>query len=161
MRCDFCATERGSFLPTCVGGVLVSRVKYFLRPHSERFCDVAITVNFNCDCNVAKSLRMGPLIQKVCMYWKVNTLLSGSLWWLLCLCHLRVTLPPHLLTSRLPIQTNKHKPLTRHASSTDRSQRAPFLRLRSLIRSWKLNNDAPLMRYVSSSFDQVTFRETT
>ena len=30
------------------------------RPHSERFCDVALTVKFYCDCDVAKSLRMGP-----------------------------------------------------------------------------------------------------
>ena len=29
-------------------------------PHSERFCDVALTVKFYCDCNIAKSLRMGP-----------------------------------------------------------------------------------------------------
>ena len=31
-----------------------------LRPHSERFCDVALTVKFYCGCDVAKSLRMGP-----------------------------------------------------------------------------------------------------
>ena len=30
------------------------------RPHSERFCDVALIVKFYCDCDVAKSLRMGP-----------------------------------------------------------------------------------------------------
>ena len=32
------------------------------RPHSERFCDVALTVKFYCDCEVAKSLRMGPRV---------------------------------------------------------------------------------------------------
>ena len=30
------------------------------RPHSERFCDVAVTVKFYCKCDVAKSFRMGP-----------------------------------------------------------------------------------------------------
>ena len=33
-----------------------------LRPYSERFCDVTLTVKFYCDCDVAKSLRMGPLL---------------------------------------------------------------------------------------------------
>ena len=31
-----------------------------VKPHSERFCDVALTVKFYCDCDVTKSLRMGP-----------------------------------------------------------------------------------------------------
>ena len=30
------------------------------RPHSQRFCDVAVTVTFYCKCDVAKSFRMGP-----------------------------------------------------------------------------------------------------
>ena len=30
------------------------------RSHSQRFCDVALKVKFYCDCDVAKSLRMGP-----------------------------------------------------------------------------------------------------
>ena len=30
------------------------------RPHSERFCNVALTIKFYCDCDIAKSLRMGP-----------------------------------------------------------------------------------------------------
>ena len=30
------------------------------RPHSQRFCDVALRVKFYYDCDVAKSLRMGP-----------------------------------------------------------------------------------------------------
>ena len=29
------------------------------RPHSQRFCDVAVTVRFYCKCDVAKSFRMG------------------------------------------------------------------------------------------------------
>ena len=33
---------------------------YYKRPHSERFCDVALRVKFYCECDVAKSLRMGP-----------------------------------------------------------------------------------------------------
>ena len=33
-----------------------------MRPHSQRFCDVAVTVKFYCKCDVAKSFRMGPLI---------------------------------------------------------------------------------------------------
>ena len=32
------------------------------KAQSERFCDVALTVKFYCDCDVAKSLRMGPRI---------------------------------------------------------------------------------------------------
>ena len=32
-----------------------------LRPYSQRVCDVAHTVKFYCECDVAKSLRMGPL----------------------------------------------------------------------------------------------------
>ena len=35
-------------------------VRGYRRPHSERFCDVAFTVKCYCDCDVAKSLRMGP-----------------------------------------------------------------------------------------------------
>ena len=31
------------------------------RSHSQRFCDVALTVKFHCDYDVAKSLRMGPI----------------------------------------------------------------------------------------------------
>ena len=30
------------------------------RPHSQRFCDVAVTVKFYCKCDVAKSFRMRP-----------------------------------------------------------------------------------------------------
>ena len=30
------------------------------RPHSQRFCVVAVTVKFHCMCDVAKSFRMGP-----------------------------------------------------------------------------------------------------
>ena len=33
-----------------------------IRPHSQRFCDVALRVKFYYDCDVAKSLRMGPLV---------------------------------------------------------------------------------------------------
>ena len=32
------------------------------RPHSQRFCDVARTVKSYYDCDVAKSLRMGPTV---------------------------------------------------------------------------------------------------
>ena len=39
---------------------LSSMETYNQRSHSERFCDVALTVKFYCDCDVAKSLRMGP-----------------------------------------------------------------------------------------------------
>ena len=35
------------------------------RPHSERFCDVALKVKFYCDWDVAKSLRMGPITKTV------------------------------------------------------------------------------------------------
>ena len=31
------------------------------RPHSQRFCDVTVTVTFYCKCDVAKSFRMGPI----------------------------------------------------------------------------------------------------
>ena len=34
-----------------------------MRPISQRFCDVAFTVRFYCECDVAKYLRNGPLIQ--------------------------------------------------------------------------------------------------
>ena len=37
-----------------------------MRPHSQRFCDVALTVKFYCDCDVAKSLRMGPSADSDC-----------------------------------------------------------------------------------------------
>ena len=33
------------------------------RSHSERFCDVAVTVKFYCKCDVAKSFRVGPLVK--------------------------------------------------------------------------------------------------
>ena len=35
---------------------------YDFRPHSERFCDIALKVKFYYECDVAKSLRMGPLV---------------------------------------------------------------------------------------------------
>ena len=50
---DFIYLFLPSLGPNCLG-VCDSR------PHSERFCDVALTVKFYCDCDVAKSLRMGP-----------------------------------------------------------------------------------------------------
>ena len=32
-----------------------------MRPYSQRFCDVAITLNFYCECDVETSLRIGPM----------------------------------------------------------------------------------------------------
>ena len=38
----------------------LTRKNALQRPHSQRFCDVTVTVKFYCKCDVAKSFRMGP-----------------------------------------------------------------------------------------------------
>ena len=34
----------------------------FQQPYSQRFCDVALTLDFYCECDVTKSLQIGPPI---------------------------------------------------------------------------------------------------
>ena len=41
---------------------LVCDMWYRYRPILQRFCDDAFTVKFYCECDVAKSLRNGPII---------------------------------------------------------------------------------------------------
>ena len=45
------------------GHMMYPDIKH-LRPHSQRFCDVAVTVKFFSKCDVAKSYRMGPLVEE-------------------------------------------------------------------------------------------------
>ena len=46
----------GCVIPPLAGRMVIAHH----RPHSERFCDVTLAVKFYCDCDFAKSFRMGP-----------------------------------------------------------------------------------------------------
>ena len=62
LSCRLAVSKMGKFsIYVCTYNSGIIRGKFCnLRPHSQRFCDVAVTVKFYLKCDVAKSFRMGP-----------------------------------------------------------------------------------------------------
>ena len=67
-----------------------------IRPISQRFCDVAFTVKFYCACDVAKSLRNGPIMF---FWWRI--VVFGRTWIILFRSDLTLMEPDPFLWQRI------------------------------------------------------------